>query len=63
MLGDVLWDTGAQEGTVGRHHLERWSEIERTGLAIKEEFDLPSGIGGTVQPVEVAHVPVGLAGV
>ena len=45
MPSEVLWDTGAQERIIGRHHLERWSElVERSGLQInwrKEKFDVP----------------------
>ena len=55
MLGEVLWDTGALDG----HHVERWRELlVRSRLAItwsKEEFDVPSCIGGTVQPTGVTH--------
>ena len=45
---------------------ETWNDglLEHSGLVItcsKEEFDLPSGIGGTMQSSGVAHVPSGLA--
>ena len=53
------------EGVNGRHHLERWSELEQSGLQInwsKEKFDVTSGIGGAVQPIGVAHVPAVLVG-
>ena len=38
---EVLWETGAQEGIIGRQHLERWSVLlERSGSKLsssKEE--------------------------
>ena len=46
---DITWNNGL---------------LEHSGLVItcsKEEFDLPSGIGGTMQSSGVAHVPAGLA--
>ena len=56
ILGEVFWDI-------------IWSDeascLERNRLMVawsNEEVDVPSGVGGTVQPIGVAHVPVELAG-
>ena len=64
--GEVLWDTGAQEGLVGKRQLDRWSKL-LTEQCLQVEWsrkkpESASGIGGTTQPICVVYVPVGLAG-
>ena len=64
--GEVLWDTGAQEGLFGKQQLEKWSELlAEHGLQVEWSQEKPesaSGIGGVTQPIGVVYVPVGLAG-
>ena len=64
--GEVMWDTGAQEGLIGRQQLERWGKrLAEHGLQFewsKEKPEPASGIGGTAQPIGVTYMPVGLLG-
>ena len=64
--GGVLWDTGAQEGIVGKQQLNQWCKLlAEYGLQVEwsqEKPEFASGIGGATQPIGVVHVPVGLAG-
>ena len=64
--GEVLWDTGAQEGLVGKQQLDKWCKLlAEHGLQVewsKEKPESASGIGGVTQPIGVVYVPVGLAG-
>ena len=65
-LGEVLWDTGAQEELVGKQQFETWSELlAEHGLQVEWSQEKPesaSGIGGMTHPIGVVYVPVGLAG-
>ena len=59
--GEVPWDTGAQEGLVGKQQLDKWCKLlAEHGLQV--EPDSASGIGGVTQPIGVVYVPVCLAG-
>ena len=61
--GEVLWDTGAQEGLVGKQ--QRCKLLAEHGLQVEWSQEKPesaSGIGGVTQPIGVVCVPVGLAG-
>ena len=64
--GEVLWDTGAQEGLVGKQQLDKWCKmLAEHGLQVEWSQEKPesaSGIGGTTKPIGVVYVPVGLAG-
>ena len=64
--GEVLWDTGAQEGLVGKQQLDKWCKLlAEHGLQVEWSQEKPesaSGIGGVTQPIGVVYVPVGLAG-
>ena len=64
--GEVLWDTGAQEGLVGKQQLDKWCKLlPEHGLHVEWSQEKPesaSGIGGVTQPIGVVYVPVGLAG-
>ena len=64
--GEVLWDTGAQEGLVGKQQLDKWCKLlAKHGLQVERSQEKPesaSGIGGMTQPIGVVYVPVGLAG-
>ena len=64
--GEVLWDTGAQEGLVGEQQLKQWSKVlAEHGLQVEWSQEKPesaSGIGCVTQPIGVVYVPVGLAG-
>ena len=64
--GEVLWDTGAQEGLVGKQQLRKWCKLlAEHGLQVEWSQEKPesaSGIGGVTQPIGVVYVPVGLAG-
>ena len=64
--GEVLWDTGAQEGLVGKQQLDKWCKLlAEHGLQVEWSQEKPesaSGIGGATQPIGVVYVPVGLAG-
>ena len=64
--GEVLWDTGGQEGLVGKQQVEKWSEwLAEHGLQVEWSQEKPesaSGIGGVTQPIGVVYVPVCLAG-
>ena len=64
--GEVLWDTGAQEGLVGKQQLDKWCTLlAEHGLQVEWSQEKPesaSGIGGVTQPIGVVYVPVGLAG-
>ena len=58
--GDVLRDTGAQEGLVGKQQLDKWCKLlAEHGLQVEWSQD---SIGGVTQPIGVENVPVGLAG-
>ena len=63
---EVLWDTGAQEGLVGKQQLDKWCFLlAEHGLQVgwsQEKPESASGIGGTTKPIRVVYVPVGLAG-
>ena len=63
---EVLWDTGAQEGLVGKQQLDKWCKLlAEHGLQVEWSQEKPesaSGIGGVTQPIGVVSVPVGLAG-
>ena len=65
-LGKVLWDTGAQEGLVGKQQLDKLCKmLAEHGLQAEwsqEKLESTSGIGGVTQPIGVVYVPVGLAG-
>ena len=64
--GEVLWDTGAQEGLLGKQQLDKWCKlVAEHGLQVEWSQEKPesaSGIGGVTQPIGVVYVPVGLAG-
>ena len=64
--GEVLWDTGAQEGLVGKQQLDKWCKLlVKQGLQVEwgqEKPESATGIGGVTQPIGVENVPVGLAG-
>ena len=64
--GEVLWDTGAQEGLVGKQQLDKWCKLlAEHGLQVEWSQEKPesaSGIGGVTRPIGVVYVPVGLAG-
>ena len=64
--GEVLWDTGAQEGLVGKKQLDKWCKLLAEHCLqdewSQEKPESASGIGGVTQPIGVGHVPVGLAG-
>ena len=64
--GKVLWDTGAQEGLVGKQQLDTWCTLHvEHGLQVEWSQETPEsacGIGGVTQPIVVVYVPVGLAG-
>ena len=64
--GEVLWDTGAQEGIVGKQQLDKWCKLlAEHGLQVEwsqEKPECASGIGGATQPIGVENVPVGLVG-
>ena len=64
--GEVLWDTGAREGLVGKQQLEQWCNLlKEYGTQVewsREKRDAASGVGGTTEPIGVVSVPVGLAG-
>ena len=64
--GEVLWDTGAQEGHVGKQQLDKWCKLlAEHGLQVEwsqEKLESASGIGGVTQLIGVVHVSVGLAG-
>ena len=64
--GEVLWDTGAQEGIVGKQQLDKWCNLlAEHGLQVEWSQEKPesaSGIGGMTKPIGVVYVPVGLAG-
>ena len=64
--GEVLWDTGAQEGFVGKQQLDKWCKLlAEQSLQVEFSQEKPessSGIGGVTQPIGVEYVPVGLAG-
>ena len=64
--GEVLWDTGVQEGLVGKQQLDKWCKLlAEHGLQVEwsqEEPESASRIGGVTQPIGVVYVPVGLAG-
>ena len=64
--GEVLWDTGAQEGLVWKQQLDKWCKLlAEDGLQVEWSQEKPesaSGIGGMMQPIGVVYVPVGLAG-
>ena len=64
---EVLWDTGAQEGLVGKQQLDKWCKLlAEHGLQVEWSQEKPesaSGIGGMMtKPIGVVYVPVGLAG-
>ena len=63
---EVLWDTGAQEGLVGKQQLDKWCQLlAEHCLQVEWSQEKPesaSGIGGVTQPIGVVYVPVGLAG-
>ena len=63
--GEVLWDTGAQEGLVGKQQFDKWCKlVAEHGLQVEWSQEKPesaSGIGGMTQPIRVVYVPVGLA--
>ena len=60
-----MWDTGAQEGLVGKQQLDKWCKLlAEHGLQVEwsqEKPEAASGIGGVTQPIGVVYVPVGLA--
>ena len=62
--GEVLWDTGAQEGLVGKPQLDKWCKLlAEHGLQVEWSQEKPesaSGIGGVTRPIGVVYVPVGL---
>ena len=64
--GEVLWDTGAQEGLFGKQQLDKWCKLlAEHGLQVEWSQEKPEsaiGIGGVTQPIGVVYVPVGLAG-
>ena len=64
--GEVLWDTGAQEGLVGKQQIDKWFKLlAENGLQVGWSQKKPksaSGIGGVTQPNGVENVPLGLAG-
>ena len=64
--GEVLWDTCAQEGLVGKQQLDKWCKLlAEHGLQVEWSQEKPEsacGIGGTTKPIGVVYVPVGLAG-
>ena len=61
-----MFDTGAQEGLVGKQQLDKWCKLlTEHGLQVEWSQEKPesaSGIGGVTQPIGVVYVPVGLAG-
>ena len=61
-----MWDTGAQEGLVGKQQLDKWCKLlAEHGLQVEwsqEKPDSACGIGGMTKPIGVVYVPVGLAG-
>ena len=63
--GEVLWDTGAQEGLVGKQQLNQWCKLlAEYGLQVEWSQEKPestSGIGIAPQPIGFVYVPVGLA--
>ena len=63
---EVLWDTGAQEGLVGKQQLDKWCFLlAEHGLQVEWSQEKPEssrGIGGMTKPIGVVYVPVGLAG-
>ena len=64
--GEVLWDTGAQVGLVGKQQLDKWCTLlAEHGLQVEwsqEEPESASGIGGMTKSIGFMYVPVGLAG-
>ena len=64
--GEVLCDSGAQEGLVGKQQLDKWCKLlAEHGLQVEwgqEKPESASGIGGVTQTIGVVYVPVGLAG-
>ena len=61
--GEVLWDTGAQEGLVGKQQLDNGVNCSRNTVEWSQEKPKSaSGVGGTTKPIGVVSVPVGLAG-
>ena len=64
--GEVLWDTGAQEGLVGQQQLKQKNKLfAEYGLQVEWSLEKPepaSGIGGATQATGVVYVPVGSAG-
>ena len=61
-----MWDTGAQEGLVGKQQLDKWCKLlAEHSLQVEWSQEKPesaSGIGGMTKPIGVVYVPVGLAG-
>ena len=61
-----MWDTGAQEGLVGKQQLHKWCKLLADhGLQVEWSQEKPesaSGIGCTTKPIGVVYLPVGLAG-
>ena len=64
--GEVLWDSGSQEGLVGKQQLDKWCKLlAEHGLPVvwsQEKPESASGIGGVTRPIGVVYVPVCLAG-
>ena len=55
--GEVLWDTGAQEGLVGKQQLDKWYKLlAEHGRQVEWSQEKPEsacGIGGVTQPIGV----------
>ena len=64
--GEILSDSGAQEGLVGKQQLDKWCTLlAEHSLQVEWSQEKPesaSGIGGMTKPIGVVYVPVGLAG-
>ena len=62
--GQMLLDTGAQEGLIGPEHLARHEEVlERHGLKarwLNRDKTTTGGVGGNAQVLGMVEIPVGI---
>lgn len=67
--GHALVDTGAQDGTVGLWHFQRWMLYQYICFKLKPVFfEVPEvcevgGVGGAAQVIAIADMPTGIGGV
>ena len=54
-LGEVLWDTGAQEGLVGKQQLDKWCKLlAEHGLQVEWSQEKPIHCCGAGCPISTA---------